>query len=202
MMLYYVRVGTHFEDIPPQVISPDLEWCRQAQGRSVCKQCSCVDRRFYPMPVDIVLKDVPREDQTSVLVDTTNITIWKKEFVERLSQYQNGFTLGRCFTPDGKIIGDYVTCYLKRCITIRGNRQSRYQLCPACGAIISHVEPGPRYVLEKELDNSRVYQDALCRFYVTEDVVDDFEEPMEDVAFDGVSVRQQPADGQQLPGDP
>jgi hypothetical protein len=40
-----------------------------------------------------------------------------------------------------------------------------------------------------------VYQDSLCRFYVTEDVVDNIGELPEDSIFEAVSVRQAPADG-------
>jgi len=195
MMLYYAKIGINWDDIDPQIVYPDMSWLSNVNSSGICPLCKCINRQRYPAPADVMIERSPNEDQTSVLIETTNITIWKKDFVEKLSLYRDGFAIGKCFTSDGRILDDYVTCYLRKCITIRGNKQSRYQLCQSCGAIISNVEPGPKYVLEKELDGSRIYQDALCRFYVTEDVVDDFDEPQEDLAFNAVSVRNTPAEG-------
>jgi hypothetical protein len=200
-MLYYIKIGVCYEDIPAQVVYPDPLWRSRAEGKTICPECMCINRRSYPSPVDVVLEESPNEDQTAVLVETTGITIWRSEFVDKLSRYQGGFVWGKCMTSEGETISDYVTCYLPRFITIRGNKQSRYQICPACGAILSHNEPGPKYILSSQLSEARIYQDALCRFYVTEEVVDDFEDRPEDVAFDAVSVRNTPVDGQILPGD-
>jgi hypothetical protein len=204
MMLYFVKVGIYLDFLnQPEPVFPDENWLSNTLGAGVCPRCKCIDRKRYPAPVDIVLEKAP-ENQTLAMIETTNITVWRKAFVEKLLQHQSGFAVGKCLTSTGKVIDDYVTCYMKKFITIRSNKQSLYQICPACGAIISNIEPGPKYVLEKEINGSRIYQDALCRFYVTEEIVDNFSlrEMQGDFSFDAISIRQSPADGKRLPGDP
>jgi hypothetical protein len=195
MMLYFVDIGIYIDFIEqPRPLFPDERWLSKATGREICPRCKCVDRSHHPAPVEIILENKP-DDEMGGLVETTGITVWNKKFIEKLARFQPRLAVGRCSLRGGKIIDEYVTCYTKRCITIRGNKQSKYQICPQCGTIISNVEPGPKYVLEKDLDDSDLYQDAFCHFYVTEKVVDNFRDYSQNISFKAISVRQNPADG-------
>jgi len=201
-MLYLVDTGFFLESLKPRPLFPDEGWLQRARGESLCPQCDCIARSRYPKPIDVVLCKPPHK-QTSALVETTGITIWRRDFLDLLSEYMEGFALGRCLLADGRVLGRYATCYGPNYIVIRGNRQSRYHICPGCGTVSSHVKPGPEYILTCYLTDAKVYQDSQCRLFLTEDIAWGLDfEPWEDVSCEPVSVREIPADGQHLPGGP
>jgi len=203
-MLYRVDTGYFVECMKPELVFPDEEWLQQGAG--ICPRCNYIDRSRYPRPVDVVLADRP-EGQTAALIETSGITIWRRDFVKIIEKHLDGFVLGKCLLADDTVLDDYVTCYGAKYIVVRGNRQSRYRICSACGTVASEVRPGPEYVLARDLTDAKVYQNAQCRFFLAEEVAwaYDFDNWGNDTAFVAlkpISVRETPADGQHLPGDP
>lgn len=190
--------------IPPDPIMADESWLSLLDN-GLCSQCRCVDRRAFSKPLDIVLEGKP-EWWISFLPENVNLRIWRKDFIDSISKYLEGFVIGRCITTDGSVIDEYVTCYTDRTLVIRGNRQSKYNICPNCGSIESQVRPGPEYILERYLTDAKVYQDSRCNFFFTEDIaweinLEPWDVGEQNVYIEPVSVRQTPADEQILPGD-
>lgn len=188
--------------VEPDPLFPDEAWLRDAQGDQLCAACSCLDRTQYPRPLDVVLSSEPQE-QVLDRIETTQITIFRRDFIDALSNHLTGFVLGGCLLSDGSLIEGYCTCYSPSYVLLRGNRQSRYAICPECGAIISELGNSPKYVLERDITESLIYQDVRCQLLLADQVIEGLDtDEWLDFYVDGVSVRESPADGQTLPGDP
>jgi hypothetical protein len=199
-ILYYFDVGQMLDCMKPAPVFPDEDWLQDVSGKRICSECKCILRNKYPEPLHVVLRTEP-EGQTSFQLETTNIIIWRRDFIEYILKYLPDFILGDCFLPDGSILKDYVTCYASKCIVVRGGKQSTYHICSSCGAIFSDVEPGPKYVLKNQLSEAKIYQDAYGHLFIMGDIVWNFDFlHWEDVSRQGLSVRELPADGQILPG--
>ena len=204
-MLYRVDSEEYLPSLKPELVFPDERWLAEAGTAGLCPCCKCIDRSRHPQPVEIVLANPP-EGQTSARVETTGVTIWRRDFLGVISRHVDQFVLGRCLLTDGTVLDDYATCYTNKYIVVRGNRQSRYQVCADCGVVTSEVKPGPEYVLARDVTDGEVYQDAQCRIFLSEAVAwaYDFDNWGQDAAFvalKAVSIRDTPADGQHLPGD-
>lgn len=169
-MWYLVTQRTMTECSPGELVFPDETWRRRCPQNGLCPTCGHVDRRRYPAPFDIVLQQAP-EGQPCPRVEGTGVTIWRREVVEMVAEHLRDLAFGRCFLADGSELSRYVTCYSRDCVVIRGNRYSRYQTCPDCGTIVSHVKPGPQYLLRGDVGEGKVCQDAFCRLILPEAVV-------------------------------
>ncbi|MHC4621014.1 MAG: hypothetical protein ACYTEQ_24980 [Planctomycetota bacterium] len=160
----------------------------------LCPKCNFIDRLLYPKPVDRAYQP-----------------LWLRLLASPSGMpFMTGFIIGRCLRPGGAVLQDYVTCYSLKYLVLRGNRQSRYSICRRCGTITSQVKPGPQYVLARQLSEAKVYQDAQCRFLLTEEPAACFD--FKDWELDEnsrycmwlevISIREDPADGRHLSGDP
>ena len=204
-MLYRIITDDYLEYLKTKPVYSNEIWLEKAYQKDVCSLCGYINRRQYPKSLDVIL-DNPPDGHTSAMIENTKITVWRRDFLNLISSYLEGFTIGKCWLSDGTEIEQYATCYGPTYIIIRGNKNSRYDICTGCGTIKSIIPPGPEYVLLNNLDERKVYQDAECRIYLSEDIAFqfDFDNWGEDKAFIGlnaVSVREYPADGQKLPGD-
>ena len=201
--IQYTYLEEFFE---PTKLFPDVDWLNEAKGDILCSHCLCINRSCFPTPLHAVLKEPPNEDPEEPIqarIETTGITIFRYDILDRMKDYLADFVLGDCYIRGGKKLDNYATCYQPRYITIRGNRHSRYRICSKCGTIISNVRPGPEYILSRELDGAELYQDSVGNIYLTDDVAGNFGfSAWEGVGMVSISIRETPADGQILPGDP
>ena len=97
---------------------------------------------------------------------------------------------------------------------MRGGKSAAYETCPHCGSAVLMPRPTPRYVLRRELGREGIYQDWQGSMYFSPGVLEEFNQAQQasshritrqewqDVWFELVSVRDEPADGAVLPGDP
>lgn len=199
-MLMHLESGPIADDIPPQPVTPDEDWLAGACGDIVCPQCRRIDRTQYPRPLDVVFCDPPSYE-TSVLLEGTGITVFRRDLVDYLRDHLAGFVLGECFLDDGSAMDEYVTCYGRDYVIVRGGRNSRNFVCNGCGMILSDLGPGPRYVIQQELTGASVYQDAQCGLYLAEELGFEIDlGPWIDAFLAGIGVRERPIEGQPLPG--
>lgn len=200
-LLYYVDVGVGLEFLQPEPVLADSTWMGQALGRELCPNCRCVNRVAYPQPLNVTLAKPP-EGQTAALVESTNVVIWRKDFIAEKMGCRRDFIFGKCSLAGGSCIEDYVTCYRRDYIIVRGGHTSKYRMCPECGTVISDVRTGAEYILERYIGNNDVFQDALCKLYMAADIAfpHDYKR-WNDVTLTAINVRKEPADGKVLPGD-
>jgi len=200
-MIYFANVGYPEGTCIVENVLPHQEWLQEALGDSICPQCKCLIISCYPKPFTPMVENAP-EEQTSAWIEDIFITLWRRDFIEHISECLKGFIIGDCFSPDGNIVEDFVACYNARPIIIRGNRQSQYTICPGCGSITSQVKPGPQYVLQKYLTDAKIYQDTYGRFYFTEEVAFNLDfNQWDDISLEAIIVRDSPVNGAKLPGD-
>jgi len=205
MLLYKVVLSSFPEADPPELVYPSEMWMNAGRTEMLCRICHSINRSLYPKPLDIVLEGPPEEGLPCVPVETTGVKIWHQAFLDQIRNYMGHFVFGQCVLSDGTTVSDYATCYCRKSVLIRGNRQSRYRKCQSCGSIQSSVKPGPQYVLSCYLDGSDVYQDAAGDLYFTEKAAEIFHFKGWEVranyysyclTFETLAVRDEPIDGQ------
>ena len=204
-MLYALKRQTCPWSDPPELVYPDKNWLSQAKKDIICSRCKFINRKYYPQPFEVVLSNTPEENLLCTVLEDTGITIWRRDFLETISEYLTNFIMARCLLSEGSVLDDYASCYSSHYIVVRGNRQSRYHVCPDCGTITYRVRPGPEYILKRYLTGGKVYQDAWGNFFFTEDIawrinLDKWDVNEQNVYIEAISVRENPADGQILPG--
>jgi hypothetical protein len=137
----------------------------------------------------------------------TGVPVYRRDFVEQICGHLADYALGKCLTPEGEMLNEYVTLYLRHCVTMRGDRQTVYKPCRSCGSVWSDlvmVFPGrPAYLLRHQLTGGLVYQARSSFLFLAEELVDRIDwSPFPDARLDAVEVRDTPLDGRRLPGDP
>lgn len=210
-ILYKTVITTYPEYEPPKAIIADGNWVRSVEGNGVCPLCLRINRGLFPRPIDVVLNTHPRQGQPCADIEGMTIRIWHRQFLSRIQDHLDDFSLGHCWFQDGTELADYATCYSRQWIVVRGNRYSSYDICSGCGAISSRSTPGPEYILRRYLSSNKVYQDSGGMLYFTPEIAERFKfrgwsyeelHEAEDYLFlEPVSVRSKPADDQTLPGD-
>jgi len=209
-LLYKVIPAVYPEFDEPKPVFAHVRWLKEQEGEMLCGRCHSIRRSEFPRPLNVTLEQPPEEGLPCALVETTGVTIWHVGFLEKIQDFLDGYAIGDCFLPDGSLVNEYKTCYCPEFILERGNRQSKYQVCPACGSITSSVRPGPVYILQKKMGSKEVFQDARCNFYFKEKAASLFNfknwEVKEDyygyyVYLESVAIRETACDGQVLPMD-
>ena len=187
------------------------EWLAQSDN-GLCPVCLHVERSFYPRPFDVVLERLPESlyeesmismRHASLFFANIDFTIWRRDFIDVIKDELNEFSFGHCLLPDGTIIEDYVTCYSPEYLIIRGNKQSRYQICPRCRCIASEIHNSPHYILSQYLKKGPAFQDSKGGLYLSCEDQKQYSLLLKsfNVSLDLVVVRDIPVDGQILPGD-
>lgn len=185
--------------LEPAPLFPDEAWADR--NEVLCPTCKSVRRSRYPTPCDVVLSEPP-EDQAMALVESTRVTIFRKDLLDLLRPHLSLYTFGVCLLSDGSLIDAYATCYRRDYIILRGGRYSSYAICPACGALFSNLGNGPEYVLASQLREGLIQQDVYCRLYLSEDLAAMIDiDPWVDLCLTAIPVRDEPMDGKTLPGD-
>jgi hypothetical protein len=186
----------------PDPVHATPAWRHKAYGTVLCHECHRIDRKKFPLPCDVVLLNHPGNRIISGIW-YTNIEIVSAKFIEQLSEYLTGFALGKCLTPKGDVIDEYVTCYGKDYLIVRGDKRNQYKICGTCNMISSGGWDGPRYILRSYLRNTYVYQSSCGSIFLDEKLAIKLDfSPWPDSELIPIAIRDEPLDGQVLPIDP
>jgi hypothetical protein len=186
----------------PDPVHATSEWRWKFKGKLLCSECLRINCSGFSQTFDVVLENHPGHRIEGGVWDT-GINIFHVNFIEQLYDYLSEYTIGRCLDKSGKVISDYVTCYGKSYILVRGDKKSKYWTCKTCGAIAQSGWSGPQYVLRSYLSDSRIYQDASCRMFIDEELASQLDfSPWPDAELEPIAIRDEPIDGQVLPIDP
>lgn len=186
----------------PDRVREDPEWSLEFPP-GFCPWCRNIDRSRYPAPVDVGILEIP-ERITCGIVYPFGAYVFCASLVERLHEdlVASGFVFGKCLDSDGDVIEDYVTCYPKDYIVLRGNAATKYYICEECGAVDSTVHGFP-YVLRRQLTDATIYQRTSGRVYVADEIAMDVDwGQWPDLELRLTRILDKPIDGQRLPGDP
>ena len=180
------------------------EWMRYEKKNYVCKSkilCNKLDRTIFPNPIDVVIKKVPETKIICSAVFGCVATIYHIDFINQIRSKMDGFVFGKCYLPDKTLVKDYVTCYSKDVIVIRGAYGREYFQCADCKSIVSAKDPV--YVLERYLTGASVYQDAIQGLYIDEDLAMELDfSSWPDAELEPVPIRDKPVDKLRLICDP
>jgi hypothetical protein len=186
----------------PDPIHSTGEWRRKAYGSILCKECHLLNRNIFPEPIDVTLNERPQFRITGG-VWWTGVRIFHKSFLEQIKEKIEDFVIGRCFDKDGNLITDFVTCYSKDYIVIRGQKGSKYEICNECNTISPIPGINPHYIPRFYLTNSLIYMDSDCSMYIEENLAKKINfTPWTDLEFETIPIIDKPVDGQILPIDP
>jgi hypothetical protein len=208
-MLYFIETEPVADMFKAPNLMADENWLYR-QDNGLCPECLHVDRSRYPQPFDVVIESLPASleephlkeiRQVSLFFANIPFTIWRRDFIDTLREEMSGMVIGQCVLPDGSEVSEYVTCYSKNYVILRGNRQSRYRICPRCGCNASEIHNSPWYLLSKDIQGGPIYQDSECRLYVDPEIQvrHPFLTKQFNISLVWTSVRDAPVDGQCLP---
>ena len=170
-LVFLLETEPNPEMMETERLFPDSSWFSADAHEGFCPECLCVKRDLYPIPLNIVLSDVP-DGRVSVPVERMNFYVWRADFLEFVGDYLNDFAVGKCYLSDGSLLADYVTCYHRCYTTIRGNQHSRYKICGLCGTAVTEYLSGPEHVAADNIPSGPIFQDEKCRFLVKQSVLE------------------------------
>jgi len=177
----------------------DSDWGEAARGAELCRTCKTIDRSRYPHAVEIVVRAIPRGLHFGAVAQT-GVHIFHRRFIDEIRPYLDGYVTGECRDAGG--LTDFVTCYARNYLVLRGGANTTYPMCSLCGSVFWYLGRKP-YVLARDLTNQRVYQDVQCFMILDEEVVRAVDwKQYRDHMLIPVGVRETPLDGRRLPGDP
>ena len=178
------------------------EWRSQAIGTIFCPMCHNIKNSVYPKSIDLILEDIP-DNSIHDPIWWVGISIFHIGLIEQIVPYFLDYVLGKCFDSDGNLVNDYVTCYSKDYIVVRGVEGSKYKICPECGVVDSIPGLAPHYIPRFYLTESRVYMDSSYDMYLDEDLALGLDlSRWKEYEFDTIPIRDDVLDGQHLPIDP
>ena len=179
------------------------QWRAQASGSIVCPQCCKLLPSWHPKPIDIQLSEYT-PGTVSGGVAFTSVRIFHRELIRQIFDYlTNEFVLGKCFDENNNHVEEYVTCYTRSPIVMRGNERSEYRTCSICKAIWPNGWEGKQYTLRSYLSNARIYQNYSSAMFIDEALCEQLDLSLwNDVDLKTIAIRDEPLDGQHLPCDP
>ena len=179
------------------------QWRAQASGLIVCPQCCKLFPSWFPKPIDIQLMAYTPHSVFGGAA-FTSVCVFHREFIRQIFDYlTDDFVLGRCFDENNNLIEEYVTCYTRKPILIRGNEKSEYRTCSACKAIWPNGWEGKQYTLRSYLSDARIYQNYSSTMFIDEELSEQLDFSLwDDVDLAPIDIRDEPLDGQHLPCDP
>jgi hypothetical protein len=148
------------------------EWRRFESENYYCRKETCckLDRSRFPEPIDVVIKALPKGKYLREGVFNSRADVYHVDFINQIRPYMEGFVFGKCFLADGSLVKDYVTCYSKDFIVIRGALGSKYIECAECGNVVDHPAKEPQYVLRRYLKGKKVYQSVTQCLFLDEEL--------------------------------
>ena len=197
LVKHLIEISTTISD----PIHATKRWRDEERPRLVCPQCESIRRDLYPAPLNVELKRWPSLRLCDHVV-LAGMDIFHLDFISQIREHLTNFVLGKCFGPDGRLIEEYVTCYTRTRIVVRGAKGSEYRICNTCGAIPSgYMEP--RHVLSSYLYGASVYQDYHTALLVDEAIIQSLDfSKWPDAELQKTEIREEPLDEQNLPCDP
>jgi len=180
-------------------IIADVEWLDGARGSSLCHKCKAIDRSKYPTPVAVVVRAIARGLHFGPVAQS-GVFIFHKRLIDDIWLHLADYVIGECRDARGPT--DFVTCYSKKYVVLRGNATAQYPICAVCGSVFSDFGPAP-YVMARDLMGGGVYQDVQCVIMLEDEVVRCVDwKRFPDRDLRPVGIRETPLDGRRLPGDP
>ena len=184
-------------------IHAEADWRSKNMGKLICRTCRRIKRsKVYPGEIDVILSDYPGDIITGAIW-WTGLRLFHVDFINQIRACFTGCIFGKCYGPDGNLVKDYVTCYSKDYIVVRGVEGSKYKICPECGVVDSIPGLAPHYIPRFYLTESRVYMDSSYDMYLDEDLALGLDlSRWKEYEFDTIPIRDDVLDGQHLPIDP
>lgn len=185
----------------PESVHTTREWLQKAYGTILCPECNSISQSQFPRQIDIVLSKHPDHRITGG-VWWTSVRTFHRDFINQICEHISDFVTGKCFDRDGMLIEEYVTCYSKNYIVVRGRAGSNYGICAQCNTVNSQGN-APHYIPRFYLTDSRIYMDSSCDMYLDEELSLELDfSSWPDAELDVIPVRDELADGVHLPIDP
>ena len=177
------------------------QWRRAAAGVILCEECHLIMNSHWPKPCNVELHEPPGH-RVCGLVWWTKVSIFHKDFLAQLRHHLDSFILGECCDDKGRKYEKYLTCYTRRRIVVRGNKDSTYRVCSKCGSIVPDGWHGRQYTLSQYLGTDLVHMDAYSNLFIDEKLIEQIDfGPWPDVELQPIGVCHRPRDGQRLPID-
>lgn len=164
MASLYLTTSTH-----PDPVIADRAWLNSAIGKTLCPECNSIDRRRYPAPVNVVLRELP-EDKTSGLVAETGVSVTRVDFLDELRDSLRDFVFGRCVWQSAEPVATHVTAYGPRYLALRGGKEDHYYSCRTCGTLNTYYSRVGKYVLQKDVKGGLAYETQCGRWILTKDI--------------------------------
>jgi len=198
-MTIIYELSSEFDDLPHAT----REWRQHEKEYYKCKICQKLNRiKLYPAQIDVAVKEMTSDKAIYMAVWYAKATLFHIQFIEQIRSYMDDYVFGKCYLPDGSLIKEYVTCYKKDFIVIRGTCGTEYYECLECRSVGSIVE-GPKYVLRSYLKEKKIHQDSIQHLYIDESVINSIDfSPWPDVVLEPIEVRDEPVDQRRLICDP
>lgn len=153
-------------------VLPMREWVEGQCGTLLCSKCYKLDRSVFPEPVDVWVRQVPKETSYSHVFHG-GIAIIHVRMLDFLRPLMPDCVVGRCYWKDGSPMLEYRTVYMPHWITVRGaDKRTEPYICPSCGIVLGI--PWDPYVLRSEMPEGEVFQDQVCCLYLSAQVAQSF----------------------------
>jgi uncharacterized C2H2 Zn-finger protein len=156
----------------PRPVHTTGQWREQkGEGKIYCPKCSSLYRRRFPQPIDIILSHQP-EGTIGGAVYFTAISVFHRIFIEQIREHlpEKEFSIGRCFSVEGDLIKDYVTCYSRKYLIVHGGKGTEYEVCPVCDSVRRMKFTRPANIPRIYLSDARVYMDRSCNMFFDEEL--------------------------------
>lgn len=177
------------------------QWRRRAEGTILCSNCHNVLHSYWPKPCNVELYEDPNY-QISGSIWWIGLSIFHKDFLVQIKRHLEQFVMGECFDEHGKKYEYYLTCYTNSYIVIRGNKESKYNICEKCGLVEQNGWHGKQYTLSQYLSDAMVYMDVGGSMYIDEMLAHTIDfSAWPDVELKPIAVYDKPRDGRCLPID-
>lgn len=178
----------------------DSAWLQRALGRELCPDCKSIKSEWHPRELHVRLDHRPRRAATLGLW-WTGVDIFRRDLIEILEPFLEGYVIGPCEDEEGDLIKNYVTCYTNRPIIIRGDKYCEYNYCESCGACwIGRTRNN--FALKRDVVGRAVYQDRGGTLYLNHEAAALVQANVKGVRLWPISIIRRPLDGRRLPGDP
>lgn len=155
-----------------------MELYQRLKGSVLCEYCNAIRRTMYPKPYDIVLGNRPSVGhRINGFVTHSNIKIYHIDFILQIMQHLDsyGFVIGKCFSENGELVPNYVTCYHKSYIVRRG-KGVKYKVCEHCGSVRYYPLWGNnQYYTKGEVKDMKIVQDLSGGIHLKQDIFENID---------------------------
>jgi len=186
------------------VVKDDDGWRRWYEQSLKCSHCGWPGREWManPTPIDCVVAEMPRGSVASAGgADLVSIPLWNS-----LRPYFPDCLLGECRVAGSSTASGYMTWCVAPTKALDAHRgpNCRHEMCPGCGRIRNMMAWARGAVVERYIDQRRVYEDLSGRAYIDPALAEelDLKGRFPDLKLIPYEVIPEPLDQDILPGDP